>query len=290
MKDWDNYRLILALHRSGTLRGAAERLNVNHSTVSRRLVLMNKDAGGELFEKTTLGYRSTPLGDELISAALHIEEITISSERRKRASAEDMSGEINLSVPPPIFQYLLLDDFKRFQQLYPNIRLNINASFNLLSLDNSDADIVIRGTDNPPEHLVGRCIGTIRLGYYAQKAYLANTPENERRWIGRDAQEESPQWIKDSPFPEFKIGIRSDDIMTRHQMAVAGYGLTRGACFMAEQERELVRLSDQCTDYSALWVLTHPDLKETQRIRVLAKFLIDCLLEKKGLIEGRILS
>ncbi|MEC4725106.1 LysR family transcriptional regulator [Shewanella sp. D64] len=286
MKDWDNYRLILALHRSTTLRGAAERLNVNHSTISRRLALMNKEAGGELFERTAMGYRSTSLGDEFIRAAHHIEQITISSERRKRACVEEMSGEINLSVPPPIMQYLLLDEFKQFQLQYPNIRLNINASFDLLSLDNSDADIVIRGTDHPPDYLIGRRIGTIRLGYYAQKEYLANTTLNARRWIGRNAEEESPQWIKASPFPEVKIGIRSDDIMTRHHLAVAGYGLTRGACFMAEQERELVRISEQYTDYSALWLLTHPDLKETPRIRVLVKFLTACLLEKKRMIEG----
>ena len=114
MKDWDNYRLILALHRTGTLRGAALWLNINHSTVSRRLAWLNKEYEVEVFERTVNGYRTTSLGNQLVTAAERIEEITLATERRKRARATSLSGEINLSVPPPIAQHLLMQTFNQF--------------------------------------------------------------------------------------------------------------------------------------------------------------------------------
>jgi hypothetical protein len=37
-----------------------------------------------------------------------------------------------------------------------------------------------------------------------------------------------------------------------------------------------------------IWVLTHPDLHKTPRIRLVMKFLIDALMAKQDLIEGRL--
>ena len=36
--NWDDLRLLLAVHRSGSLSGAARILGVNQSTISRRLI------------------------------------------------------------------------------------------------------------------------------------------------------------------------------------------------------------------------------------------------------------
>ena len=40
--DWDNARVFLAIHRIGTLRGAAEQLQIDQATVGRRLSAMEK--------------------------------------------------------------------------------------------------------------------------------------------------------------------------------------------------------------------------------------------------------
>jgi DNA-binding transcriptional LysR family regulator len=289
MNDWDNYRLILALHRTGTLRGAALWLKVNHSTVSRRLAWLNKEYESDVFERTTDGYRPTSLGNQLITAAERIEDIAISTERRKRASATNLSGEINLSVPPPIAQHLLLQTMNQFSIDYPLIRLNINSSFQLLNLDRSEADIVIRGTNAPPEHLVGRRIGSMKLNYYAHQDYFDNNKPDEYRWIGRNAQELNPDWINTSPYPDAPIGIRSDDILMRHYFTMAGFGMTRTACYMGEQAPMLKRISNAPpVHYSDLWVLTHPDLRDTPKIKTLMQAISESLSAQRDLIEGRL--
>ncbi|GAA6153896.1 LysR family transcriptional regulator [Pseudoteredinibacter isoporae] len=287
MKNWDDYRLILALHRTQTLRGAADLLGVNHSTVSRRLTVVQHQLG-HLFERTLDGYQATSLGLEFVNTALQIENLSESMGRRQRGQNDDMSGPINLSIPPPIAQTLLIGELKGFSERYPNIQLNINSSFELRNLERAEADIVIRGTDQPPEYLVGRRVASVKLHYYGLREYLNTTAAEHYQWIGRDADEQNPQWIKDSPYPNARIGIRSDDILMRHQLLLSGYGLSRGACYMADPCEELVRLNDTpAIHLTDLWVLVHPDLRETPRIKVLMQFLCEALLKKKSLIEGK---
>ena len=43
--DWDNLRFFLELARSGTLVSAARRLEVDHTTVARRIQALEKEVG-----------------------------------------------------------------------------------------------------------------------------------------------------------------------------------------------------------------------------------------------------
>ena len=66
-----------------------------------------------------------------------------------------------------------------------------------------------------------------------------------------------------------------------------GVGMGRAACFMGDTNPNLVRLpgSEPILKYD-IWVLTHPDLHQQPKVKLLMQFLIDALLNKKGLIEG----
>ncbi|WP_086934145.1 LysR family transcriptional regulator [Agarilytica rhodophyticola] len=287
MKEWDNYRIVLALHRAKTLRGAADELGVNHATISRRLVQINKFYGSPLFERIPGGYRETELGKELIASALKMEEIAFATERHRRANRPDLSGPIKLSIPPTIARYLIFDELLAFSRLHPKIELTLQVTNRQVNLDRSEADVVIRGSQSPPEHLVGRQLFTYSLCYYAAKDYLKNTSEDNYLWIGKENDPAYPEWTKDSPFPEVPVGIRIDDIIMRHDAAAAGLGLTRGACYMADQEPKLIRLPG-ATPRPAhlLWILTHPDLRNTPRIKILMQYLSEVLLSKQSLVDG----
>jgi DNA-binding transcriptional LysR family regulator len=287
MNNWDDYRLILALHRAKTIRRAAKKLGVNHSTISRRLAILNGNKHGPIFEKVTGGYQANNIGQTLVDAAKQIEEINYKSIRQERANTHDISGSITVSVSPPLGRYILLDEFARFSAMYPDIDLKILASYQLVNLDKSEADIVVRGTDHPPDHLVGRRPFPYALSYYCHKDYLENTAEEDRCWIGKPEDTDAPDWIARSPFPNAKIGLKIGDINLRHDAAINGYGFTRGACFMADQAPELIRLPNAVPmPFQTFWVLTHPDLKDTPRIKILMRFISDALNTNRSLLEG----
>ena len=99
MHNWDDYRLILAMDRAGTVRGAAQRLGINHATVSRRLAQLQANGAPTIFERTTGGYQATSTGRLLVQAAEQIETITLATERQRRARVSELAGKIRLSLP-----------------------------------------------------------------------------------------------------------------------------------------------------------------------------------------------
>ncbi|MEP3891305.1 MAG: LysR family transcriptional regulator [Hellea sp.] len=287
MENWENYRLVLALHRAGTIRGAANALNINHATVSRRLAQMNSQSHLPLFEKVTGGYQATELGLTLVAAGEKIEMITVISDRRSRAISANLSGTIRVSMGEPIAQYLLQDELMSFAKNHPKIELSIETSIGLVDLDRSEADIVIRATASPPDHLVGRRLFPFYLCNYCSREYLANTPYEERQWLKYSKSSTAKDWIKHSSHPDAPIALHSDDLIFLLKAAKAGQGMIRTACYMADPVSDLVRLPlAETHEAQDLWILTHPDLRRTKRIQHLMSYLATALEDKRALIQG----
>ncbi len=289
MKNWNDYQIILAIARKKTLRKAAEELNVNHATLSRRLDLLNHQFNAVVFERTAKGYLLTELGQTLFAAAEKIENTDLAATRAKQSLGTDLAGKITLSLPPTIGQFLLGDSLYQFTQLYPQIELTIRNTFEIESLDKLEADIVIRGQNHPEEHLVGRRLIPYSLCFYANKEYLLNTPRQDLRWIGKPEDSEFPSWTHESAYKDVPVGLRINDVLGRHQAAVAGFGLTRGACYIADQEASLVRLeSAQPVPFQQIWILMHPDSRNTPRIKRLMDFISEYILKQRDLLEGNL--
>jgi len=290
MDKWSDYKLILALHRAGTIRGAAEAIGVNHATVSRRLVQINQTYDGQIFDRTSEGYKATPLGLELVNAAKKIETISFEADRKSRATRAELAGPIRLSVGEPIAQYLLSDELARFANENEDIALTVETSIDLVNLDRSDADVVIRGTQNPPDHLVGRRLFAFYLCEYCSRDYLQNTAQADRRWLRYSKSLTSSDWIASTQFPTAPVSLKSDDIVWLHKAAVQGHGMIKSACYMADPEPGLMRLPGAVpTKAQDLWVLTHPDLTSAPRIKYFMRYLVDALNLKRELIQGRAL-
>ncbi|WP_299193522.1 LysR family transcriptional regulator [uncultured Erythrobacter sp.] len=287
LHDWDDYRLILALARSGTLRTAAASLGLTHTTVSRRLAAIEARCG-KLFEKQPGGYLPTALGEALIDVAQRMEELVLAGARHQRAADTGLSGAINVSLPEPIAQYLLTEDLFEFAAAHPDIELKIGTSIRFVDLDRLEADVVIRGAQEPPGHLVGRRLFPTCVTYYADRDYLASTRREDLRWIAPASDGMWPDWRERSPYPDAPVSIVIDDIIARHRALVKGMGLGRGACFMADPEPGLVRLTTAApVPQQDLWVLTHPDLRHTPRIRALMDFIVGAMADKRDLVLGR---
>ncbi len=287
MENWDDYRFILALDRCQTLRSAAALLGVNHSTVSRRLAVINSRYSSPAFELTAGGYAATQFGKKLVDAAEKIEEINFAANRSQKASGNELSGPITLSVPGVLARYILLGPLTQFCNDYPEIQLTIQSTYRFADLDRSEADVAVRAVNQPPDHFIGRRLFPYGLSYYCNGDYLAAVKPKNRTWITDIGEEKTPGWIARSPFPDAQVGLRIDDIELRHRAAIVGKGMILGACYMADPEPGLMRIhSSAIVPGQDIWVLTHPDLKDTPRIRLLMQFIASAIMAKRGLIVG----
>src|ERR1700712_4054288 len=102
MSDWDDVRYFLAVAREGSVRAAADRLKVTHSTVLRRISLLEERLGAHVFERLPTGYKLTGAGDEVLEFAEQMELSSNQLEARIFGRDQNVGGVLRIALPPPL--------------------------------------------------------------------------------------------------------------------------------------------------------------------------------------------
>jgi molybdate transport repressor ModE-like protein len=280
MMDWNALRTFLAIARHGSLAGAARELNVNHSTIFRRINTFEEQIGNRLFDRLSEGYQLTQAGEELLARGENISNAFDNLERHIAGGNFKPKGLVTVTAPDNIAYRFLPGYLAAFRAIYPDINVDLLVSNVDFNLNRREADIAIRTTVNPPEHLVGRKISNIPWGVYASDCYLSDKalPDSAcslegHRLIGATAVMNSlPAFSWLDKHHGKNIVARCSDLVSMSFMAESGYGL---AFLPDDQNRPgLNRLcSFSPGKYSHLWLLTHPDSRQVERIKLLVDFL-----------------
>lgn len=169
--DYPDLSLILALVRGGTLARAAALLRVDVSTVFRAVRRLETALGQTLFEKSRAGYLPTTLATTLAEQAERAEQALEAARVGVEQGGEVISGTVRLTCTDSVLQSLLLPALAQFMPGYPALTLELSTSNDFANLSRRDADIALRLTKAPPEHLVGRCLGTVSYRVCASADY-----------------------------------------------------------------------------------------------------------------------
>lgn len=296
--DWDDFKLVKIISEANGLAGAAERLGVNHSTVFRRLGQMEEKLGVKLFERHRTGYVLTPAGEEMTALAEQMEENVTSFTRKLAGQAVAPAGELRVTTNDTLLVHLLTHIFSRFVKNCPEMRLDVVLANEALNLSKRDADVAIRATDNPPETLVGRRVATIVWAIYGRKSDFPDVqaPADfdsadlfERPWVALGdnlAALKAARFVRDRVAPE-NIVYKVNTVLGLAEAVEAGAGIGPLPCFIADAKPNLVQLSEIIPDFSAgLWLLTHPDLRQSARVRAFMDFMATEIGKQRKWIEG----
>ncbi|SCY89986.1 DNA-binding transcriptional regulator, LysR family [Microvirga guangxiensis] len=296
--DWDDFRLVKIIAEANGLAGAAERLGVNHSTVFRRLGQMEENLGVKLFERHRTGYVLTPAGEEMSALAEQMEENVTSFTRKLAGQAVAPAGELRVTTNDTLLVHMLTHLFSRFVKTNPEMRLDVVLANQALNLSKRDADVAIRATDDPPETLVGRRVATIAWAIYGRLEDFPdqhqptdlNSPElYNRPWVALGdnlAALKAARFVRDRVAPE-NIVYKVNTVLGLAESVEAGIGIGPLPCFIADASPNLVRLSDVNPEFSAgLWLLTHPDLRQSARVRAFMDFMAAEIAKQRRWIEG----
>ncbi len=291
MIDWDDYRFFLAVAQETSVRKAASVLGVSHSTVLRRITVLEETLGVRLFERLPTGYFTTEAGDEIRNSALRIEEETTAINRRIAGRDSHLSGLISVTMPSVFATHLLMPDLAAFRRAHPGIELEIIPTYSLADLAKREADVAIRVSNDPPENLFGRRILQIAKAAYVCEDYL---PDFEReagqlplRWIGGTGSPMSLQWMQVDDYPGMLDGPIINDPHAVLEAVKAGMGMAMLPCFIADADPHLYRMPPGTLVHRDLWVLTHEDMRNTARIRKFISFMADAILKHRDLLEGK---
>ena len=291
--NWNDLPVFLALARSESVRSAAARLSISHSTVVRRIDALESALGVRLFERSPLGYTLTQVGEAMLKQAEQVENHIHGLELSILGQDAKLSGTIRVTVADALIQYLIAPDLQRFKLAYPDIDLEIATSYDVVDLNKREADVAIRFMANPPDHLVGHRLPNLNISYYASHEYLKQhdlkADPLTANWIGMDEIATFPttQWLKDSPYPHIPVRW-SMPMLLQQTAAQVGLGMVMLPCYRGDRDSTLRRIPPgKVIQGKPGWVLTLDELRTTERVRTFVGFIAKAICQYADLLEGR---
>lgn len=294
---WDDFRLVKAVADARGMAGAASDLGINHSTVFRRLAQIEETLGTTLFERHRAGYGLTPAGEEMVALATRLDGDITTFTRRVAGQEITLGGELRITTNDTLLVDLLLPVLAAFRAAFPDVRLDLIVSNAALNLSRRDADIAIRATlAPPPDTLVGRRVARIGWALYGRRAVfdapaalavadLAATHE----WVSLGdafAHLEIVRFVA-AHVPAERVACRVNTVFGLAEIVEAGIGIGYLPCFIGDGRPDLVRLGPgQPSVAGDLWVLTHPDLRHSARVRAFLDFATDQIAALRPAIAG----
>ncbi|MDZ4142566.1 MAG: LysR family transcriptional regulator [Methylotenera sp.] len=275
--DWTDFYTVFMVAQQGSVAKACISLAMTHSTLLRKLDLIETRLKARLFERVRGNYTLTPAGDEIMQAARTFEPIARAAELRVLGQDLQPSGEVRISVASIVIEHLLPPVLIRLSLDYPEIQIELTASPDNVSLRRREADVAIRMVDTVPDWLVGRKIADVQFKVYTLRQEGVNpmlSPVNklvsERRWIGferyvRDLKVD--RWLTEE-VPEESVVLRVDNFTHALTMVRAGIGIALLPTFLETREPYLQPLTKPIAMLNTpLWLVTHPELRNVARIQ-----------------------
>ncbi|EKG38370.1 LysR family transcriptional regulator [Pseudomonas syringae] len=270
--------LVLALVRGRTLARAADLLQVDVSTVFRSIRRLEAALGAALFEKNRRGYIPTDTAQAMAEQAERAEQALAAARIALQQGEQVVSGTVRLTCTDAVLHSLLLPALADFMPQYPALTLELATSNAFANLSRRDADIALRLTNTPPEHLIGRCLGSADYFICGRPEYREALTQNPASlpWISPDdsmPDHTSVIWRKQA-FPGVLPSYRCSNMSAVSQLVAAGLGVAALTGFTVEGLGAVERLSgplEGCrTD---LWLLTRPDCRALRSVQTLLEAL-----------------
>lgn len=295
MLDWNDFRIVLAVARAGGLGRAAAALGVNHSTVFRRLNMLEDRLGVQLFERLPRGYEPTEAGEQVIAAAERIEAETLTLERDLAGRDARLCGRLRVTSSETLAFRVLTPELVRFRDTHPGVEIEVVIENRQLDLSRREADLAFRATRPTQGDLFGRKLADIAWAVYGADSYL--TPRGAPAapgelaahavigWDSAAASVKAAQWLAET-VPESAIVYRSSSLINQLLAVKAGMGLAVLPCYLADPEPDLRRALPPVPELTReLWLVTHMALKSTARVRAFMEIVGEGVRRRLAALE-----
>ncbi|GGC20817.1 LysR family transcriptional regulator [Pseudoduganella buxea] len=222
----------------GSFSGAAERLQLPKSTVSRRLSLLEGLLGERLLQRTTRRLVLTEFGTSLLEHARKVSEETAAAGALAQHRQQAPAGLLRVSMPADFAHEAMTAVLPAFMERYPAISLQLDLSPRRVDLVAEGFDLAVRMGALPDDAtLAARAVVLSTWSLYAAPGYTARRglPEHPDELFRHDllglgrSQAGMAQWtlLRGKTVWERELPVRmsgnSPELLAR--LAVTGIGI-----------------------------------------------------------------
>lgn len=243
----DELQAFAAVVATGSITGAADQLGQTVSGVSRALGRLEQKLATTLLRRTTRRIALTEEGQAFLVRTRAILEAIDDAEEHMALRRQQPAGRLRVNAATPFMLHAIVPLVPQFQQLYPQITLELETDELNIDLLARRTDIAIRIGPLRDSTLHARPLCTSRRRVLASPAYLAahGKPTSlarlaQHRLLGFNQPDALNRWPLRGPHgDEWPIspGTTASSGETLRQLALAGAGICCLADFMTTPDR-----------------------------------------------------
>ncbi|MBN3811731.1 LysR family transcriptional regulator [Paraburkholderia sp. Ac-20347] len=281
--NWNDLRIFLEVARSGTLGGAARRLKVDHSTISRHIARLEETINSPVFERDYQGLHITAKGREIVQYVEAMEADAVALSDALGGSHQEPSGSVRVGTMEGIASLYLAGEFGRLKKTHPKISVELVTTTHQMHVNQREADIFLSFFPPDGKALDVVPIGEFPLHLYAAPAYLeahgtpvdvADLSRHEfASYVSDLIQLDTVRWL-DEVVSNPSLSFQSSSMIAQLFAAMSAAGIVMLPSFAKAERFGLVPLlTGRIKVKRTIWMTVHRELQYLPRIKSVTQFL-----------------
>ena len=280
--DWNDIVYFLEVARQRNLVRAAQKLKVNHTTVSRRIRELERSLNSTLFKRSKSGFSLTEMGLRLLQFAEGMESNANSMVEAIGIGAADASGAVRIAAMEGIGSFYLTKCIGDFNKLHPSIRIELITDTRLLDLSRREGDVFVSFFRPKGKRLSIRKVGEFKISLYTSNTYFDERvcPRTVKElencdfidFIDDYIYSRENRWLSDIVRPAH-IVFRSTSLVAQYIAVSDGQGIAMLPSYVAANNEDLRPVMPELFTVRDIWLSVHEDLLHIARIKLVITFL-----------------
>ena len=290
MNRFENMETFIRVVEAGSISGAADRMGIAKSAVSRRLKELEGHLGVELFHRTTRRMNLTETGRAYYHQAVRILDDVLEAEIATSQAHTELQGVLKVALPLTFGMMHLGPAINDFLLAHPNIEFDLDFNDREVDLIQEGFDLAIRIAKLSDSSLIARRLFSVNMIMVASSAYLdrmgtPTTPQDlaEHQCLAYSVTHDFETWhfVDKNKKPiavRIKPYIKASNGSFLRDAAIKGFGITSQPSFINYKEIQSGLLQPILTDYTHSELNAYAVYPQTrhlsQRVRTFVDFLV----------------
>ena len=286
--DWNHIRAFVATAETGSLSGAARKLELTQPTLSRQIAALEQDLGVMLFERVGRSLELTDAGRELLSHSKAMDDAANRVSLSALGQAHSIEGKVRITATDVLSTYNLPPVLERLRDAAPKLEIEVIAANDLRDLMRREADIAVRHVRPDQPDLIARLVQEATASLYGATRYL---DRNGRPQTKEDLKHHDFINFGDTGqtidfFAQRGIYLTPDNLRLGSQSGVVSWELVKtglGLSLMADAVGtatagiERIILEDMEPVVFPIWLVAHRELHSSKKLRLVFDLLAEFL-------------
>lgn len=293
----DDLGVFLEVARRGRLTEAAKQLGVNHTTVGRHIVRLERAVESRLFDRRTDGWALTDAGLRLLAHAEAVEAAVTAAHEDCLSKGSKLTGSVRVMAPDGFGVFVLVPGLGAVRAEYGSLSVEVVTANRHQSLTTREFDLAVTIERPDTRSATVRKIADYTLRLYGSPAALAamgpvRSVEDLRDrtliWYVEDALGSDTQHLLYDLLPDAQVQIQTNNIAGQIRAAEEGLGVAYLPSYIADPNPRLERVAGLDSGLRrSYWLSTPRSLERLAKVRAMTQAIEQLIRDCPGLEPPR---